>query len=174
MRNEKLKKLTLTALLMALSVVLSFLEGLLPTAYFMPPGSKMGLSNIPVMLSASQLGVGQTLFIVVAKSVFVLLTRGFVAFCMSLTGGLLSALCMLIMLKKAKGFGFVGVGVMSALCHNIGQLGISFFLVKSSAVLGYAPIMLITGIVTGILTGTLLRASVPYFSKIINHKEMGE
>ncbi len=169
MRNEKIKRITLTALLTALSVVLSVVESLLPTAYFMPPGSKLGLSNIPVMFSASTGKIGNTLFVVIAKSFFVFITRGFTAFCMSLAGGLLSAVCMLILFRKTKGFGFAGLGIVSALCHNIGQLAVSFFLVQTTAIIGYAPVMLIASVVTGFLTGTLLKVSMPYFSKI---KEM--
>lgn len=156
----------------AIALVLSVVEGLLPTAYFMPPGSKMGLSNIPVMFSASSLGVGETLFIVLAKSVFALLTRGFTAFMMSLAGGILSALCMLLMFRRFKGFGCVGTGILSALCHNAGQLLVSFFLVQSSAILGYAPVLLLSSVVTGFLTGTILRVAMPYFSKLNHFKEM--
>lgn len=172
MRNDKIKRITFTALMTAISVVLSFVESLLPTAYFMPPGSKLGLSNIPVMFSASKLSVGETLLIVFAKSVFVFITRGFTAFCMSLAGGILSALCMVLLLKKKTGFGYAGIGVLSAICHNIGQLLVSFFLVQSSAIIGYAPVMLIASVVTGLLTGTLLRLIMPYFTKLTDLKEM--
>ena len=172
MRNEKIKRITFTALMTAFAVVLSFVESLFPTSYFMPPGSKLGLSNIPVMFSASKLSIVETLLIVIAKSVFVFITRGATAFFMSLAGGLLSALCMFIMLRKSTGFGFVGIGVLSAICHNIGQLAVSFFLVQSSAIVGYAPIMLITAIITGFLTGMVLKIAMPYFSKLISLKEM--
>ena len=172
MRKERIKRITFTALMTAISVVLSFVESLLPTAYFMPPGSKLGLSNIPVMFSASKLSVGETLLIVVAKSVFVFITRGFTAFCMSLAGGILSALCMVLLLKKKTGFGYAGIGVLSAICHNIAQLSVSFFLVQSSAIIGYAPVMLIASVVTGLLTGTLLRLIMPYFTKLTDLKEM--
>lgn len=172
MRKEKIKRITFTALMTAISVVLSFVEGLLPTAYFMPPGSKLGLSNIPVMFAASKLSVAETLLIVLAKSVFVFITRGFTAFCMSLAGGVLSAFCMIFLLRKKTGFGYAGIGVLSAICHNAGQLSVSFFLVQSSAIMGYAPVMLVASVVTGLLTGTLLRLTMPYFSKLINLKEM--
>lgn len=171
MRSEKIKRITFTALMTALAVVLSFVESLLPTVYFMPPGSKLGLSNIPVMFSASKLSVGETMLIVVAKSFFVLITRGFTAFLMSLAGGILSALCMLVVFRKFNGFGYVGIGILSALCHNLGQLAVSFFLVQSSAIIGYAPVMLIASVVTGFLTGTLLRFTMPYFSRF-TFKEM--
>ena len=153
----------------AIAVVLSFVESLLPTAYFMPPGSKLGLSNIPVMFSASKLTVGETLLIVFAKSVFVFITRGFTAFCMSLAGGILSALCMIFIFRKTSGFGYMGIGILSALCHNAGQLIVSFFLVQTTAIVGYAPVLLIASVGTGFLTGTLLRLVMPYYTKL---KEM--
>lgn len=172
MRRERIKRITFTALMTAIAVVLSFVEGLLPTAYFMPPGSKLGLSNIPVMFSASRLSMGETLFIVLAKSVFVFITRGFTAFCMSLAGGILSAICMIILLRNKTGFGYAGIGILSAIFHNLGQLSVSFFLVQSSAIIGYAPVMLIASVITGLLTGTLLRLVMPYFTKLTNLKEM--
>ncbi len=172
MRNEKIRRITFTALMTAISVVLSFLESLLPTAYFMPPGSRLGLSNIPVMFSASKLSIGETLLIVVAKSAFVFITRGFTAFCMSLAGGFLSALCMIFIFRRAKGFGYMGIGVLSALCHNAGQLIVSFFLVQTTAIIGYAPVLLVASVFTGILTGTVLKISMPYFSKLIKVRVM--
>ena len=38
-----------TGMLFALSMALAFLEGLLPTVAFLPPGVKLGLSNIITM-----------------------------------------------------------------------------------------------------------------------------
>ena len=172
MRNEKIKRITFTALMTAMAVVLSFVESLLPTAYFMPPGSKLGLSNIPVMFSASKLSVAETLLIVVAKSTFVFITRGFTAFCMSLAGGILSGLCMIFIFRKTKGFGYMGIGVLSALCHNAGQLIVSFVLVQTAAIIGYAPVLLVASVFTGILTGTVLKISMPYFSKLIKVRVM--
>lgn len=161
----------------ASAVVLSILESFLPTAPFMMPGSKLGLSNIVVMFSASSLGIAETLFIVIAKSFFALITRGVTAFLMSLAGGILSALCLLVIFRKNNGFGFIGTGVMSALCHNFGQLLVSFIIMKTPAVFGYAPILIFASVGTGILTGTLLKVSMPYLkrlSKNITAKEREE
>ncbi len=172
MKNEKIKRITFTALMTAMAVVLSFIESLIPTAYFMPPGGKLGLSNIPVMFSASKLSLGETLLIVFSKSAFVFITRGFTAFCMSLAGGMFSALCLIFIFRKTNGFGYMGIGVLSALFHNAGQLLVSFFLVQTTAIMGYAPVLLVASVFTGILTGTVLKLSMPYFSKMIIVKEM--
>ncbi|MGN0539208.1 MAG: Gx transporter family protein [Candidatus Fimenecus sp.] len=172
MRNRKIKRLTFTALMTAAAVVLSFAEGLFPASAFLPPGSRLGLSNIPVMFAASALSIGETMLIVVAKAFFVLITRGFTAFLMSLCGGVLSALCMLLIFRRFKSIGCVGTGVLSALCHNAGQLLVSFIIIDSAAVFGYAPVMIIAAAVTGVLTGSVLRAAMPYFYKMNFVKEM--
>ena len=166
MRNVKIQKITFLSLMTASAIVLSFLESIIPAASFMPPGSKIGLSNIVVMFAASTLGFVPTLFIVIAKSVFALLTRGITAALMSLAGGMLSALCLLLIFKKAKFIGSIGTGVISASAHNIGQLMVSLLMMKTLAVLGYAPVMLIASVGTGILTGILFRVSEPYLNKL--------
>ncbi len=150
----------------AAAIVLSYIENLFPTAPFMPPGSRLGLSNLAVMFAASSMGIVDTLFIVASKAAFALISRGFTAFLMSLAGGFLSAVCLLVIFKKIKDFGYIGTGVASALCHNVGQLAVSFIMIKSTAVLGYAPVLLFSSIVTGILTGALLRAAMPYLNKL--------
>lgn len=163
MKRIKIQKLTVTALFTSLSVVLSILESFLPTFAFLPPGAKPGFSNIIVMFSAMSLGVPQTLFIVFTKAFFAFLTRGAMAGLMSLAGGFLSGICMLIVLGKLKMMGCVGAGVLSAVCHNSGQLIVSYITVGSSAVFGYAPVLLVVSAVTGVITGAILRAAIPYF-----------
>ena len=79
---------------------------------------------------------------------------------------------MVLIFRKSKGVGCVGTGVLSALCHNIGQLLVSFIMLKTSAVLGYVPVFLIMSVVTGILTGSLLKVVLPYFDKLRIKKEM--
>lgn len=169
MRKEKIQKITFTALMTAMAVALSFAEGLLPAAPFMMPGSKLGLSNIAVMFAASSLGAPETLFIIIAKAFFVLITRGVTAFLMSLAGGLLSGLCLLLIFRKIKGFGFIGTGVASAFCHNLGQLLVSFIIMKTPAVFGYAPVLILMSVGTGLLTGILLKISMPYLKGVGKH-----
>ena len=174
MKQKQISNITLTALFTSLSVVLSILESFLPTFAFLPPGAKPGLSNIIVMFSAMSLGAPQTLFIVLAKSFFAFLTRGALAGAMSLAGGILSSVCMLLVFKKLQIIGCIGGGVLSALCHNLGQLLVSFITVGTTAVFGYAPVLLIVSVVTGVVTGTLLKVSLPYFKGLEKHfsKEM--
>lgn len=174
MRHEKIQRITFTALMTAAALVLSYAENLLPTAAFLPPGAKLGLSNVVIMFAASSLGIADVLLIVIAKAFFAFITRGVTAFLMSLAGGLLSAVCLVLIFRKIKSLGYIGTGVASAFCHNAGQLAVSFLLVKSTAVWGYAPIMCIMSVATGILTGLLLRAAMPYLNNIKTVKEINK
>ncbi len=162
-------KIALFAILGAVALVLNFLEGLIPVSAFMPPGAKAGFSNIATMLAASTLGIVPALAITLIKAGFAIITRGVTAGAMSLCGGVLSTVTMYLLFKFSKKTGYLVIGVVSALMHNIGQLAVAAVLVGNTAVLGYAPVLLVSGIVTGALTGSILRAVMPPIIKLFNN-----
>ena len=96
-RNCKVKRLALMGLLFALAMALSFLESLLPALPMLPPGIRLGLSNIVTMYALFVLGPVSGYTIAVLKSLFVLLTRGAVAAAMSASGGIASVTVMLLL-----------------------------------------------------------------------------
>ena len=155
-------------MLSAVALVLSFLESLIPTAAFMPPGAKAGFSNIATMFAASSMGLFPALAITVIKALFAGVTRGASAFFMSFAGGVLSTLTMFVLFKFTKNSGYMLIGVVSAVMHNIGQLVVAAFIVGNKAVIGYAPILLIAGIITGAITGSIFRAVIPALLKVEN------
>lgn len=167
-------KIALFGILGAVALVLNYLEGLLPMSAFMPPGAKAGLSNIATMLAASTLGLCPALAIALIKALFAMITRGSTAFFMSLCGGVLSTATMYVLFKLSRRTGYLVIGVISALMHNLGQLAVAAILVGNGAVLGYAPVLLISGIVTGALTGSILRAVMPAILKTMkNYRSKG-
>lgn len=161
-------KIALFGILSAAAIVLSFLESLIPTAAFMPPGAKAGFSNIATMFAACSMGLVPAVAITVVKAVFAGVTRGVTAFFMSLSGGLLSTVTMYILFKYSKKTGYLLIGVISAVMHNVGQLAVAAFLVGNSAVFGYAPVLLISGLVTGSITGSILKVALPQLNKAVN------
>lgn len=150
----------------ALALVLSFLESLLPALPFLPPGAKPGLANIVTMFAACSLGLPAALYIVIIKALFAFITRGVTAFFMSLCGGVLSAVAMYLLFRLKDKIGLLGISVISALMHNFGQLIVSFFLVSSKAVFGYAPFLILFGIISGILTGLAFKVLLPAVNKL--------
>ena len=161
--KKETRSLVRLSLLSALAIVLSAAEGaLIP---LLPPGVHPGISNTVTMFAAVELGLPAALLIAVIKALFALVTRGTVAFGMSLCGGLLSALAMWGLFRAARGrLGLLGISLCGAFCHNLGQLVLSCLLF-GRAILAYAPVLLLLAIPAGILTGALLTACLHIIRK---------
>lgn len=162
--KRKSARVAFTGMLGALALSLSFLEGLLPPLPMMPPGAKLGLSNIASMYAAGSMGLPCALFLAVLKGGFAFLGRGGAAGAMSLSGGLLSTLAACFLLRRTR-CSLVGVGVLGALSHNAAQLGMAWLL-TSQAVLFYIPGLILFGTLTGALTGIVLKLSLPPLEKL--------
>ena len=151
-------------MLAAAAIVLSALENMLPPLPMLPPGARIGLSNLVTMFAAGSCGLFPALCIAGIKGLFTGLTRGLTAMLMSLTGGVLSTLMMWLAFRKWK-FGLLGAGVLGAFSHNAAQLLIAVFLTSESA-LWYGPVLLLMSVLTGVLTGLVLRCILPLLEKI--------
>ncbi|NLP47727.1 MAG: Gx transporter family protein [Clostridiales bacterium] len=166
MRKSERAKLTgriaLLGVLGAQALALSFIESLLPPLPGMPPGAKPGFSNIVTMYTVSYIGTKQALLITLIKAIFAGLTRGPSAFMMSLAGGLLSTFVMASMLRiSGRPNGIAGISVASAAAHNMGQLLAAMFLLRSTALVGYLPVLIFFSVATGLVTGTILKYLLP-------------
>lgn len=162
------RKIALTGIMCALALALSYLETLIPAYPGFPPGAKPGLSNIVTMFMAGSSGTPYAFFITIIKGFFAGVTRGFTAMLMSLSGGILStaAACLLFRFAKNK-LGYIGISIVCAVCHNIGQLAAACIISgTASLVVGYGPLLLIFAVVTGLLTGAILKAVMPTLAKI--------
>ena len=167
MRRQPAGALALTGLLGAVALALSFLEGLLPPLPLLPPGAKLGLSNLATMYAAGALGLPYALFLAVFKGCFALLTRGFTAACMSTAGGLVSVTVMLVLIRlKRLDLSYTLISVCGSLGHNFGQLAMASVIMQSGFVIYYLPIMAVSGIGMGVATGVILRVMLPYMNKL--------
>ncbi|MBQ4258219.1 MAG: Gx transporter family protein [Clostridia bacterium] len=163
-RGNHARRIAELGIFAALALVLSFLEGLLPPLPMMPPGAKLGLSNIVTMFIASSQGLVPALMIAVLKGLFAGVTRGFTAMILSLAGGILSTALMYLLFRTNK-FGLIGVGVAGAFAHNAAQLACAYFL-TSRTMLWYAPWLCVLSAATGTLSGLLLCAVLPLIRKL--------
>lgn len=157
-------RMAFTGLLAALALSFSFLEGLIPPIPVLPPGAKLGLSNIVVLYAAGSLGLPAALFLACLKGGFALLTRGVTAGLLSISGGVLSALVMWLLLQKTRA-SLSLVGVCGALSHNAAQL-CAAWLLTSAAVVFYLPFLVLFGVLTGLLTGLVLKLTLPPLQRI--------
>ena len=164
---KKNYRIALVAILCGLALCLGFLESLIPPIPLLPPGAKLGFSNIITMFAAGSLGLPSALLIAALKGGFAFITRGATAGIMSLSGGILSAAAMYLLMKYArKMLGLIGISVICALCHNTGQLLAAVFITDTASIVYYAPALALFGIATGTVTGIILRAVIPALEKI--------
>ena len=166
-KQNRLFTLTATGIMAALALAFSFAERILLSAFPLPMGIKPGLSNIIVMFTCSTLGLLPALGIAVAKAVFSALMSGISAGFISLAGGLFSVLSMYVTLKFSKEkVSYTGISVLSSVMHNFGQLTAASVIAGSFLFTGYAPVLIISGIVFGAATGTVLNITMPYLKKL--------
>ena len=164
------RRVALLGIMGALALALSFSESMIPALPGFPPGAKPGLSNVVTMFMASFSGVGDAFFITILKSLFAAITRGTTAAVISASGGLLSTIAACILLRSKKNnFGYIGIGIICAVCHNIGQLTVACILSGTWALItGYGPLLMLFAVATGFVTGTTLKLVLPALDKIIN------
>ncbi|MBQ8533389.1 MAG: Gx transporter family protein [Clostridia bacterium] len=152
-------------LLLAQAIALSYIEGLMPSFSFLPPGAKPGFSNIITMFTAAAVGLPEALIIAVLKSGFVLLTRGITAFIMSIAGGIASVIVMYILLRGQHGL--ILTGILGACTHNLAQLLVSSVII-GKVVFAYTPFLLLFAVAAGVITGLILRVLMPYLKHQFN------
>ena len=157
-KDLQTKRVALYGILGALSLVLSLFEHILiPDIPFLPAGAKPGLSNIAVMLTAYAVSSTGAVYIFLLKVLFAFITRGATAALMSFSGGLLSIIVLLLLVKnEGKSYSFITIGFLCAIAHNIGQLICCAFISGTAEVLHYAKYLFVFAIISGFLTGVIL------------------
>lgn len=164
MKHISTRQLALCAVLTALALGLSTLENLFPVTLLIPlPGVKLGLANIVTVFALYQLGAGAALAILLTRCLLGGLFAGNVsAMLFSLLGGV-TAMLVMIALRRCRRLSVYGVSVGGAAAHNIGQMAAACITLGSTMVLGYLPFLLavslVTGTLTGFVTALLMRAT---------------
>ena len=133
----------------------------------LPPGIRLGLSNIVTMYALFVLGPVRGYTIAILKALFVLLTRGAVAAAMSAAGGVFSVTIMLLLsLLPGIKEQYLLLSVFGGAAHNIGQLVMARFIINNQYVWYYFPVLLAAGLLMGAITGMALRVVLPYLNRL--------
>ena len=66
----------------------------------------------------------------------------------------------MVLMKKFSGFSLLGISVAGGISHNIGQLIIAVLLVENRSLFYYAPVLLISGVITGLIIGWLTQETL--------------
>lgn len=152
--QNRIQKLTTSALLAALALIFSYIEVLIPFNFGIP-GVKLGIANLVVIIALYYLGAGYAFSInMIRVAVAGLLFNGLFGFLYSLAGALLSFAVMLA-IKKTGLFSITGVSMAGAVFHNLGQILVAAFLISSLKIFVYFPVLIISGVVSGCIIGVV-------------------
>lgn len=147
------RRLARYALLTALAMALSWLESLVPLAGAVPPGVKLGLTNLVVIFALYRMSLRDAAVISLIRVVLVAFTFGIsYSFAYSLAGAALS-LAVMALLKRSGKFSLLGVSVAGAVSHNIAQVLVAMAVMETSRLAWYLPVLLVSGIAAGVCVG---------------------
>lgn len=155
-----------SGLLLAFALILSYIETLIPFQSGIP-GIKLGLANLAVLLCLYLLDWREALLLSTLKALLSgLLFGNLFMMIYSLAGAWLSCITMILM-KKSGWFHLPVVSASGGVMHNIGQLMVAAFVVKTYGILYYVPILIVAGLIVGFMIGIAASAVLPYIRNII-------
>lgn len=163
---SRMQRIARDAVLTAVGLAVFWIELQIPTP-FPIPGVKLGLSNVVTLFAMFTLGPWDTLVILAVR---ILLGGIFSGQIMSLlysaAGGLLCYLVTLGMRKLVTPRQIWTCGIMGAIAHNAGQLAVAVAVTQTPQLLAYAPILLVSAILTGLFTGLLTQFLITRLKQI--------
>ena len=161
----KTKKVATLGLTIALAMIMSYIEVLVPLS-FAVPGIKMGLANIVIIFVLYKIGTKEAILVSIIRVILVsLLFSNVMAMAYSIAGAVLSLLVMWI-LKKTDKFSVVGVSVAGGIMHNVGQIIMAVILLGTEQIALYLPVLIITGTATGVVIGIVAGLVINRFKNI--------
>jgi len=164
---NRAKNIAFFGIMLAVVVVLSWLELMVSSLLLLPPYIKLGLANIVIMYCVIFVSKKSAITLSILKSLFVLIIRSPIAGLLSLCGGILSILIIILLVSIFKDrVSYIALSVAGAIAHNLGQLSLVVLIFENFIFFGYLPIMILSGIVAGVITGISLRVTLPLFNNI--------
>ncbi len=163
----ELRKITRLSMLLALAVVLNIFESMIPILGNITPGSKLGLANVVTLFVIYMYGFKDALLFSFTRVILVgVLRTGLfnISFFLSLGGGILSVIAMFLAHKFTK-LSIVGVSVVGAIFHSIGQMILALIILNIPNVIFYLPYLLLLSLPTGILVGMIAKKVISYYKK---------
>ena len=148
------KKIAAMGLLVALAMVLSWVEQLVPLSVQVP-GVKLGLANLAVIFALYRLGARAAWTVSLLRVALVSITFGNAySLWYSLAGAVLSLLVMGL-LRKTGRFSLLGVSVAGAVSHNLGQIAVAAAVLGAASMAYYLPVLLVSGTAAGVCIGAV-------------------
>lgn len=163
MRNDKIGKIALTALLLALALIFSYIESLISLG-FVFPGFRLGLSNITVLVVLYVFGEKYAVPFGLFKSFFSLLFLGRLSSLLFSVCGTVMSLIIMILLKKTGKFSIFAVSACGSVFHIWGQFFAAVAVFSSLSLLEMLPYLSLLAVVSGLAVAAV---SFPVIDRLL-------
>lgn len=164
--KPRIRKITICALFAAIALTIWVVESLMPPLTPIP-GIKPGLANIVTVFTVYYLGAPYAAGVLAVRLVLGALLTGQVSALLYGGPAGIAALLLAILLKKVLKEDFIWVNsALSAVLHNTVQILIAWAVTHTAAILLYAPLLVIAGIVAGSFTGLCARFALQALRKM--------
>lgn len=144
----------LCGVFIALAMVLSYLESLVPISFAIP-GIKLGLANIVTIIALVKIGLKPAIIISVGRVLLSGLLFGNPATIMYSMAGALLSIAVMFIVRKLKLLAITGTSVCGAVAHNLGQLIVAAIVIENTKIFYYMAVLSVSGIIAGVLIGLL-------------------
>lgn len=150
--RERTRRVALSGLLVAMMLVLGYVESLIPAVSGVP-GIKLGLSNGVMIFAVYMLDLPTAWVLMVLKVMLSgLLFGGFNTIMYALAGGVLSMIAMSL-LSRVRGMHPVTVSMAGGVSHNVGQVLVAIAVLGTQQLYYYMAVLVAVGAACGALTG---------------------
>lgn len=151
-KNNVTKKIALSGLFLALALIVSLLESLLPPIVPALPYAKLGLGNVVLLMCFVLVGVREGYCVLLLRCLLSAVFAGNFSSLMWSVPAALAAYTAMYLLYKTRLFSTVALSTVGGMVHNAVQMAVGVGVV-GSAVAAYLPYMLVAGGVAGVATG---------------------
>ena len=151
---KKSRQLAMRGVLIALAMILSYAESLIPFD-FIVPGAKLGLANIVTIFAVLYMSLSDALLIGSLRVILTTILFGNVVMMIYSLAGAVTSILLMFLCSRLKKFGILGISVVGAVCHNAAQCIVASIMIQNKNILGYLPLLVIFGVLSGCLTGTI-------------------
>ena len=164
----KTKRLTFLSLMIGYSLILYIIESYIPNPLIaLFPGAKLGLTNIITLTSLVIFGLKDTFIIITVRVILSSIFSGPLSYLLFSMGGAYLSLILMYIIYKFNGFSIIGISIIGAIGHNIGQLIVASMIVENILTVGYLPFMLITSLITGFFVGIVSKYCIVIIRNIV-------
>jgi heptaprenyl diphosphate synthase len=150
-------QLTRFSMLLALGVILNYMELMLIPTAFIAPGVKLGLANAVGLIVLYLFKEKEYLIFGFLRVLLTALFTGFgFGFLIGFSGYVVSSMIVLAVVQL-KTLSIFGLSLVGAVSHGVGQIIMVTYLYQTPYMVNYLPLLIFTGMIAGLLVAYISR-----------------